>query len=74
MTVNGDIVCAFSAPVVVVAGMMGADEEGSRGSETDAEARHANGLVSLSLEGTHGLCAGGGGGGLLGDSDSGNDC
>ena len=67
---NVDVIsAAFSAPVVIVGEITGADEEGSRGHE--AEARRANGLVSpsptLSLEGARGLCAGGGGGGLLGD-------
>ena len=67
--VNRDIIsAAFSASVVVVGGMTDTAEEGSRGRE--AEAQHVNGLVSpsptLSLEGTRGLCAGGGGGGFVG--------
>ena len=67
--VNRDVIsAAFSAWVVVVGGITGAEEEVTRGSE--AEAQHANGLVSpsptLSLEGTRGLCAGGGGGGFVG--------
>ena len=67
--VNRDVIrAAFSAWVVVVGGITGAEEEVTRGRE--AEARRANELVSpslsLSLKGACSLCASGGGGGFVG--------